>query len=174
MKIILLGYMASGKTSVGKKLAKRLNLSFIDLDEYISQQENLSIPAIFNEKGEIYFRRKETYYLKELLNNSQNFILALGGGTPCYGDNLKLINSYSNSFYLKRSLESTYIKLSKSKNKSKRPLIATISNIDLKEFIAKHLFERSPYYEQASNTIIVDGKTKKEIAKEIGIIIKSS
>ncbi len=170
MKIILLGYMASGKTSVGKKLAKRLNLPFIDLDDYISLQEKLSVTSIFKEKGEIYFRKKETHYLKELLESNQNFVLALGGGTPCYGGNLKIIHKYANSFYLKQSLKSTYIKLSKSKNKCKRPLIANISNDDLKEFIAKHLFERASYYEQAANTIIVDDKTKKEIAKEIGVI----
>jgi len=170
MKIILLGYMASGKTSIGKKLAKQLNLSFIDLDDYISQQENLSVTAIFKEKGEIYFRKKETYFLEELLKSTKSFVLALGGGTPCYGDNLKIINLHSNSFYLKRSLESTYDKLSKLKNKHKRPLITSISNADLKEFIAKHLFERAPFYEQAAHVISVDGKTKKEIAKEIALI----
>ncbi|HBK71652.1 MAG TPA: shikimate kinase [Flavobacteriaceae bacterium] len=171
MKVILLGYMASGKTSIGKKLAKRLNLTFIDLDDYISLQEKLSVTVIFKKKGEIYFRKKETHYLKELLESNQNFILALGGGTPCYGDNLKIINSYTTSFYLKRSLNDTYSKLSKFKNKNKRPLIASIANDDLKEFIAKHLFERAPFYEQATHTIIIEAKTKKEIVKEIGAIV---
>ena len=174
MKIILLGYMASGKTSIGKKLAKRLNLSFIDLDDYIAEQENLSISEIFKEKGEIYFRKKEAHYLNELLKNDKSYILALGGGTPCYANNIKLINQFATSFYLKRSLKNTYNKLSKLKNKIKRPMIATISNADLKEFIAKHLFERAPYYEQASITIVVDGKTKKEVSKEISEKIKAN
>ena len=171
MKVILLGYMASGKTSVGEKLAKQLNLLFIDLDDYISEQENLSIPEIFKNKGEIYFRKKEAFYLEYLLKTDKNYVLALGGGTPCYANNINLINKYATSFYLKRSLNDIYSKLSKLKNKSKRPLIASISNTDLKEFIAKHLFERAPFYDQATHTVIVDGKTKKEIAKEISAIV---
>ncbi len=174
MKIVLLGYMASGKTSIGKKLAKQLNLLFIDLDDYIAEQENSSVLSIFKDKGEIYFRKKEAYYLKELLKGNENFVLALGGGTPCYGDNLNNINSNAISFYLKNSLQSTYDKLSKLKNKIKRPLIATISNADLKEFIAKHLFERAPFYEQATVTIIVNGKTKKEVSKEISKKLKAN
>ena len=84
---------------------------------------------------------------------------------------MKIINSYTTSFYLKRSLNDTYSKLSKFKNKNKRPLIASIANDDLKEFIAKHLFERAPFYEQATHTIIIEAKTKKEIVKEIGAIV---
>jgi len=167
MKIVLLGYMASGKSSIGKKLAKVLNVPFVDLDDLISENEKLSIQDIFKIKGEIYFRKKEMEYLKDILLQKDNFILAVGGGTPCYGSNMSVINNNSRSYYLKSSLESIYTKLSDKKNKHKRPLISEINDQDLKEFIAKHLFERSPFYEQAQYTVETDNKSKKEIAQEI-------
>ena len=165
----MIGYMASGKSSIGKKLAKKLNLPFIDLDEYIANKENLSISDIFRTKGEIYFRKKETAYLNQLLQIKDNFILAVGGGTPCYGNNINIINNNAKSIYLKSSIQTIYDKLSKEKNKRKRPLVAAIENKDLKEFIAKHLFERTIYYERASFTIMIDNKTKKEIVEEINL-----
>ena len=167
MKIVLLGYMASGKSSIGKKLAKVLNVPFVDLDDLISENEKLSIQDIFKIKGEIYFRKKEIEYLKDILLQKDNFILAVGGGTPCYGSNMSVINNNSRSYYLKSSLESIYTKLSDKKNKHKCPLISEINDQDLKEFIAKHLFERSPFYEQAQYTVETDNKSKKEIAQEI-------
>jgi len=167
MKIVLLGYMASGKSSIGMKLANMLNVSFVDLDDLISEKEKLSIPAIFKTKGEIYFRKKEIDYLNEFLLQKDNFILAVGGGTPCYGNNMSIINNHSKSIYLKSSIQSIYNKLSNKKNKQKRPLISEINNKDLKEFIAKHLFERSPFYEQAHYTVSTDNKSIKEIALEI-------
>ncbi len=169
MTIVLLGYMASGKSSIGKKIAKKRNLPFVDLDDYISKKETNSIPEIFKTKGEVYFRRKETEALTELLHQNKDFILAIGGGTPCYGNNIELIKVNAKSIYLKGSINAIYTKLSKPKNKQKRPLIATIADKDLKEFIAKHLFERASYYEQADFTIIVDNKTKTEIVEEINL-----
>ena len=167
MKIVLLGYMASGKSSIGKKVAEMLCVPFVDLDVLISKKEKLSIQDIFKNKGEIYFRKKETEYLNDFLIQKDNFILAVGGGTPCYANNMAIINNNSKYFYLKSSIQSIYNKLSNKKNKHKRPLISEINNKDLKEFIAKHLFERSPFYEQAHYTVTTDNKSKKEIALEI-------
>lgn len=167
MVLVLIGYMASGKSSIGKKLAKKINYKFVDLDDYIAKKEVISIPEIFKKKGEIYFRKKETEALNELLHQNKDFILAVGGGTPCYGKNMKIINTNAKSIYLKGTINTIYKKLSKPKNKQKRPLISTVADEDLKEFIAKHLFERAPYYEQADFTIIIDNKTKTEIVEEI-------
>lgn len=172
MKIVLLGYMASGKTTIGKIIAKKLKLSFIDLDDYIAEKENSTISELFSTKGEIYFRKKETLFLKELLKNDKHFVLALGGGTPCYGNNMNIIKELGTSFYLKSSLQNTYTILSKAENKVSRPLLSSISNENLKEFIAKHLFERSIFYEQAANTIIIDDKSIKEISEELLILVK--
>lgn len=167
MKLVLLGYMASGKTTIGKKIAKKLKLPFIDLDDYISEKENLSIPELFKTKGEIYFRKKETVFLEELLSKEEQFVLALGGGTPCYGKNMEIVNTLGTSFYLKSSLQNTYNTLCRTENKETRPLISSIPIEILKEFIAKHMFERSVFYEQAVNTIIIDDKSIEEISKEL-------
>ena len=84
MKIVLLGYMASGKSTIGREISKKLDMKFIDLDDYISKREKRSISEIFKVEGEIYFRKIESSYLGEILNSKDSFILSLGGGTPCY------------------------------------------------------------------------------------------
>src|SRR5690606_39232933 len=108
MKIILLGYMGSGKTGVGSLLAENLKLPFLDLDHEISRAEGREIPEIFSRSGEIYFRRKEAEILQQLLEEGPaDFVLSVGGGTPCYGKNLELIKAHPTalSIYLKTSLE---------------------------------------------------------------------
>ncbi|SFZ95074.1 shikimate kinase [Flaviramulus basaltis] len=168
MILVLIGYMASGKSTIGVKLAKKLKYDFIDLDDFIENKENLSVSDIFKSKGEIYFRKQESFYLEELLQTKTNVILSLGGGTPCFGNNMQLISNANNvrSIYLKSSIPALVKKLSKKKNK--RPLIAHIKTDEaLTEFIGKHLFERIPYYSKAEVQINTDNKTKKEIVKEI-------
>ncbi|MGB5464082.1 MAG: shikimate kinase [Aureibaculum sp.] len=169
MKIVLLGYMASGKSTIGKKLAKKLNLPFKDLDELISEKEVSSIPEIFKNKGEIYFRKIEAEILHSFLQTENKFVLAVGGGTPCYGDNMDLINENSISVYLNASIKTIYNNLSKVKNKDKRPLVSKVNPEDLQEFIAKHLFERRPFYEKASLIVKIDQKSQKEITQEISL-----
>ncbi|MCL4121413.1 UNVERIFIED_CONTAM: hypothetical protein GTU68_049445 [Idotea baltica] len=166
--------MASGKSSIGQILAQKLELSFIDLDDYIEEKENLSISELFKSKGEVYFRTKETELLTELLKKDEHFILALGGGTPCYGKNMEIINKFSTPFYLKSSLQNTFNILSKEENKKTRPLISSISNDKLKEFIAKHLFERASFYEQAEYSVLIEGKGMDEIAEEICLKLNES
>lgn len=167
MIIILIGYMGSGKSTIGRKLSKILNFELIDLDDYIEKKEQLTIPQIFEAKGEIYFRKKEHTYLKELLGLT-NVILSLGGGTPCYGGNMDAILSAAevHSIYLKSSITNLVERLRL--EKSQRPLIAHLqTDEDLTEFIGKHLFERSFYYSQSHQTILTDGKTIEAITEEI-------
>ena len=168
MILVLIGYMASGKSSIGKKLAKKLSYDFVDLDDFIEGKENLSVSDIFKTKGEIYFRKQEELNLKKLLQAKTNIILSVGGGTPCYGSNMNTILHASDvkSIYLKASIPALVKKLMK--KKSKRPLIAHIQTEDaLTEFIGKHLFERIPFYNQAEIQIITDGKTKNDIIEDI-------
>lgn len=167
MKIVLLGYMASGKSAVGRLLAKSKKLKFIDLDNYIEEKENNSISTIFSKYGEIYFRKKEGEYLKEVLNLNEDCIISLGGGTPCYGNNMELIEGNSISFYLKASIVTIFERLKT--ETSQRPLVATIGLDQLQEYIAKHLFERNVFYEKANFTIIVNDKTIEEIEAEINL-----
>lgn len=166
MKIVLVGYMGSGKTTVGQLLAEKLKLDFLDLDDYIETQLDAKIPEIFKEKGEIFFRKAEHQYLKEVLEKKQAIVLATGGGTPCYSGNMDLINSKTeNVFYLKVSIPGLIQRLYKEKDH--RPLIKHLADEDLPEFIGKHLFERSPFYSLSKHTVVSDSKTADEIAAEI-------
>lgn len=168
MIVVLLGYMGSGKSTVGRDLSKVLNYDFIDLDDYICEIESLSATEIFNTKGEIYFRKKESQYLEDLLNLKDNLVLSLGGGTPCYGKNLELIlkNKLTTSIYLKASIKEITKRLSL--QKLQRPLINHLNSYnEFSEFIGKHLFERAPYYEKADEIILVDDKPVKNIIEEI-------
>jgi len=162
--------MASGKSSIGKKLSKRLTMNFIDLDDYIIQKEEATIAEIFKQKGEIYFRNIESKYLKEILFKEEDFILSLGGGTPCYANNMNLINEKATtSIYLQGNVPTMVKRLIQ--KKAKRPIIASLEDDKIPEFVAKHLFERRFFYEQAKMTIKIDDKTKKEIAKELAILL---
>jgi shikimate kinase len=166
MKIVLLGYMASGKSTIGRVLSDELFYPFIDLDNYIENKEKKSIGNIFKDKGEIYFRRIEHKYLKEILSTQENFILSLGGGTPCYADNMSLIKtSGATSFYLQATIKTLSERLIK--EKSNRPLMASLENEKIPEFIAKHLFERRVFYVEASSIVKIDGKSTLGIVEEL-------
>ncbi|HLT65668.1 MAG TPA: shikimate kinase [Flavobacterium sp.] len=166
-KIILVGYMGSGKTTIGKNLSLLTGLPFVDLDTYIEEKENLSIQEIFNTKGEIYFRKQEHNWLNELLNLNTPIIISLGGGTPCYANNhLLLQNNNVLSFYLKANITTLVNRLKDAKN---RPLLNNID--DLPSFIAQHLFERSYFYNFSQYKIDVNNKKINNICNEILEII---
>ena len=165
-KIILMGYMGSGKSTVAKALSRKLHLKALDLDKIIEEQNGLSVAEIFMQKGEIFFRRQEHENLKSLLALPQSFILSLGGGTPCYSNNHELLKGENIvSVYLKGSIKTLADQLKKSKNQ--RPLIDSLPQNELEEFIAKHLFDRSFYYNQAQFKVSIDGKTIEALADEI-------
>ena len=166
MNIILLGYMASGKSTIGRLLASSINFEFIDLDDYIESEEGVSVSEIFETKGEIYFRKVEHNYLKEILSRKNKFVLSLGGGTPCYASNMELIKSSGKtiSFYLKASIKELVARLMK--EKEQRPLVARFSKEEeLTEFIGKHLFERNHFYNQSDFQILIDGKSKEKVGR---------
>ncbi len=168
MKIILMGYMGSGKSTIALKLSRILGYTFIDLDVYIETLEGLPVKDIFKTKGEIYFRKIETVYLKQVLDDKKSVVIALGGGTPCYGNNMNLIlnTKNTNSIYLKASIKSLAERLQPEKHK--RPLIAHLqTKEDLTEFVGKHLFERSPYYSMANVSINVDEKSEEKVVETI-------
>jgi len=158
--------MGSGKSTIAKRLSKTIHLEAFDLDEIIEKSQKKTISELFSERGEVYFRKLEHNILVELVGDSKTFILSLGGGTPCYANNhLLLQRDDVLSIYLKTSIDELYNRL---KNETdKRPLLTSKNPDDLKEYIAKHLFERSYFYNQAKNTISTDGKTADEIVLEI-------
>ena len=166
MKIVVLGYMACGKSTLGKVLASEKNINFIDLDRYIEEKEALSIAEIFKKRGEIYFRKLEIVSLEEILTTKSNFVLSLGGGTPCYGTNMELIKKMATAtIYLKASIATLKERLLL--EKEERPLVASLSKENLQEYIGKHLFERAPFYEQAKIVISINGKTIDQILQEV-------
>ena len=166
IKVVLIGYMGSGKSVIAKKIAEVTKFPSVELDEIIEKICGMTIDKIFETKGELFFRKREHELFSELLLSNDNLIISTGGGTPCYFNNHELLNSENViSIYLKASIDTLYYRLKDEKNK--RPLIAHLNNDEIQEFIAKHLFDRSFYYNKANYKVCVDGKTIDEIVDEI-------
>ncbi len=165
MKITLVGYMAAGKTTVGKALAAQLKLPMYDLDTIIEQEEGALVNQIILHKGELYFRKLEKEILQKVLNNASG-VVSVGGGTPCYYNNMDMLNEESKSFYLRLSPKNLAARLAGTQNN--RPLIQHVADEALSEFVAKHLFERSAFYEKAH--FILDANTTiPEIIENINV-----
>ena len=145
-KIFLLGFMGSGKSTIGSALAKKMSYNFIDLDDLIVQNSGLAIPVIFDKKGEPYFRQIESASLKSLAAVSHT-IVALGGGTPCFFDNMQWINQHGVSVYLATSTDVLVERLKK--ETAQRPLLQSLSAARLPTYIEEKLAERTPFYQQA-------------------------
>lgn len=146
-RIFLIGYMGAGKTTVGKKLAKRMNLSFIDLDCYIEARYHKTVGQIFAEKGEDAFRDIERRMLHEVAM-FEDVLISTGGGTPCFFDNMEFMNGNGASVYLKVSVEELAKRLEACK--TTRPVLKNRSGDELVAFIAESLEKRTPHYMKAS------------------------
>jgi len=171
-KIILIGYMGSGKSVIGSKLSEALEIQFIDLDDAIESAEGTVISKIFESKGELYFRQLERKCLEQLLELPEPMVLSLGGGTPCYYDNMEFIlqQKSAKSFYLNANINTLSQRLFE--EKATRPMIAHLTHLEeIKEFIGKHLFERNPFYQKATHQISTDHKTVAELVTEIKSIL---
>ncbi len=162
--IFLIGFMASGKTSKGKKLARKLNVPFIDLDQEVERQEEQSISTIFDTQGEEYFRKLEAKIIRSYSKDLE-VVVALGGGTPCFHNNLRYINDVGTSVYMKRSESRILGRLRE--NKQKRPLIANLNDEELKVFIHTTMNTRTPYYEQANIVFDADNKQLSELIDKL-------
>ncbi len=156
--IFLIGYMASGKSTIGKNLARDLQMNFVDLDQFIESEENMTITELFSSVGENEFRIIENKYLNKLLQEKTNSIIALGGGTPCFYDNMKLVKANGKSIYLKVS--ATELQRRLQNDSSKRPLIQDLNDEEYMEFIQQQIGQRESFYLQA-DIISVDGDIDK-------------
>ncbi len=173
MKIFLCGYMGSGKSLVLHSLSQKSGYPKIDLDDQISLITENTISEIFDLKGELFFRKLESKVLEDILQEPKSLIVALGGGTPTYGNNLQLIKEAEDAklVYLKASIDCLTERLHKEMDE--RPLISHLnSKKELEDFIRKHLFERSYFYNQADIIVNVDQKTPQEITREIWMLLK--
>ena len=161
-KIILIGFMGSGKSSVGKELSKRLGIKLLDSDDCIEKQKQKSINDIFRAEGEESFRAMESEFLKEMALSEEGFILSTGGGMPCFNDNAKMIKKTGVSVYLMASPDSILKRL---KNDTSRPLLKEGNKLEKIKFL---LSDREDYYKKAADIIIkTDGKSVEEITDEI-------
>ena len=169
MIISLIGYMGSGKSHISKLLSEKINFQLFDLDKVISNHYQQTIPEIFKKKGEIFFRKLEKETLESILKNENKCILSVGGGTPVYYNNMDLLNDNTITIYLRANVNTLTERLIK--QKEKRPIIAKISDEDLPEFIAKHLFERNIFYNKSQFIIDTDNKSPEVIVEEILAIL---
>jgi shikimate kinase len=149
----LIGMPSSGKSTVGKLLALQMGLIFIDLDEVIVEAEGMPITDIFMQKGEAYFRETEKKNLADQINKNSEFVMATGGGTPCFFDNMDLMKKNGVTIYLDVNPKELHNKLSK-KGTHKRPLLKDVSSDKLYIELSQKLEDRRVYYEQAEICLV--------------------
>jgi shikimate kinase len=170
--LFLIGFMGAGKTTVGQLLAEKLKFKFIDLDENIEKITGKTIVDFFAENREENFRTLESNLLKNIAKKRKinNYVVALGGGTPCFPQNLEIIKAGSTSFYLKWTNENLLTRL-KIDGIDKRPLLCGKTDEELRLFISESMSYREKFYSQAN--FIIEGKDDEEMAQKIGEITQT-
>lgn len=161
MIFFIVGYMGAGKSSIGREVAKRMGLRFVDLDREIELLHGMTISEIFDTEGEKVFRKSERTILESLTAHKANIIVACGGGTPCQDDNMTLMNAAGKTIYLKHSPE----KLSKrlKPGQTKRPILRGMDSEQILSFIERMLPSREPFYMRASMIIDCDRLSDESI-----------
>lgn len=152
-RIILIGYMGAGKTTVGKQLADNLGLMFYDLDWYITSRMHRTVAQIFEKSGEEGFRKMEHNMLHEVAE-FENVVLSCGGGTPCFFDNMDYLNQQGETVYLKATPEVLYAHLKM--GKTVRPLLLNKTPEEVEAFVKEQLAQREPYYLKAKHVLDVN------------------
>ena len=159
MKIVLVGFMGSGKSTVGKLLSERLSLPLFDTDAEIEKRTGMSIPEIFSERGEEYFRKLEKEVVEELLSLPQDLVISTGGGLPAYSNNMELLNRKAFTVYLEADFEVLWRRISEDRN---RPLVSLG-----KEKVKELLERRLPFYEMAKFKVRTDVNSPVACVEEI-------
>lgn len=163
-RIVLIGYMGAGKTTVGRMLAKDMGLMFYDLDWYITSRMRRTVAQIFEESGEEGFRRIERNMLHEVAE-FENVVISCGGGTPCFFDNMDYLNLQSETVYLKATPEVLYAHLKM--GKSVRPLLLNKTPEEVEAFVKQQLQQREPYYSKAKHVLdvnVLDSRDKVRVS----------
>ena len=166
MRIFLIGYMGSGKSTLGKMIAEKTNSKFIDTDDLIVAKEGLSCAEIIKTKGEEYFRKTEQEVLASVCYMAENATIATGGGMPCFHDNMEQMNASGKTIYLNWTPNALAERLMTT-DLSTRPMLQGKTNEQLTELIIEQLGKRNPYYEKAHIIIQCDGLSEEQAATEI-------
>lgn len=165
MKIFLLGFMGSGKTHWGRQISQKLGIPFFDMDEQVVNSEGMSINDIFEKQGEEYFRVKEKEVLHIITESHSSFVMACGGGSPCYFNNIEYMNKSGTTVWLNTPMQVLFSRLVKEKND--RPLLRRLTDDQLMSFIVKKFSDRKIYYEQSHIAIEDDNLTLDQLIEKI-------
>ena len=167
MKLFLIGYMGCGKSSLGRKLAKRADYEFVDMDSVIEQREGAAVSDIFHYAGEEYFRQKERALIEEIGAMTGNYVVSTGGGVPTWTDNMERMNTLGQTVYLRRTAEQIASRLSPH-GRQKRPKLRGLNDEELVEFMTKNMAEREPFYSKAQYSFEADKlEDKKQIESSV-------
>ncbi|MER3470617.1 MAG: shikimate kinase [Chitinophagaceae bacterium] len=166
MKLFFIGFMGCGKTHWGKAVSNKLQLPFFDLDEEIVQSEGKSINDLFGYEGEEYFRMTEKDMLYKITETNSSFVMATGGGTPCFFNNIDYLNKQGLTIWINCSVECLFSRLVK--EKEQRPLIRSLTDHQLHSYIQKKYFDRKIFYQKAKLVLQGNaGLTLEKIVNEI-------
>lgn len=171
--IFLIGYMGCGKSTLGRKLARRLELPFYDTDTLVEEHEGASVNDIFRYEGEECFRQLERHVIETILARSEACVVSTGGGLPVWRDNMELMNRAGQTIYLRRSATQIAARLTPY-GKQKRPRLKDLDNDELIDFMTRNMAEREPFYIRAQTTIECDGKEDHELIELIAKVIENS
>nr|WP_299207419.1 shikimate kinase [uncultured Brumimicrobium sp.] len=164
-RIFLIGFMGAGKTTLGKRLANKSGLPFVDVDQKIEAYFQLSIQSIFEKYGEAFFRKEESKMLEKLIEEFPQAILSVGGGLPCYNNNIELMNLSGTTCYLHRPAKELFHRLKNSKEN--RPLLTGKSDAELLQYIEVKLLEREVFYSKAKIIVYRDQQDVSSLMKRL-------
>jgi shikimate kinase len=165
MKIFLIGFMGSGKTYWGRQLSEKLDFPFFDLDEQIESHEGKTINQLFADNGEENFRLLEKDRLHIITESHESFVMATGGGTPCYFNNIEYMNNAGTTVWVNTPVEVLFERLVK--EKANRPLLKDLEDSQIKNFVLKKFSDRKIFYELAEISVEEDSKNIDNIVEKI-------
>ena len=171
MKLFLIGYMGCGKRSLGRKIAKRGGMRFVDMDSVIEEREGASVSDIFHYQGETYFREKERELIEELAVAQDDVVISTGGGVPTWQDNMARMNEIGECVYLRRTAEQIASRLSPH-GRQKRPKLRGLNDEELVAFMTANMAEREPFYAQAKHCVDCVSLSDEELIEKILAVVK--
>jgi shikimate kinase len=169
-RIILVGFMGAGKTTLGRKLAETLNIPFFDSDQEIEKESQMKIKDLFEQHGELFFREKEKEFIQSLFMKT-NFVLATGGGLPCYNNQMNELNVLGTTVYLNNSVEIIIQRLLN--DNQHRPLIKDLTEKELSEYISAKMKDREPTYLRSKLVLQESDQQVDALISQLGFHRKS-